>query len=157
MEYQFVPSEPNDPSQTPSATNAATSNLRWSQYTPETASRSRKAPLKQSSIASDIPLDKLKISPAQREQLQQIYESNATATPGDEVSRVDYFYTCSDDDQLAASAIMAQQGLDIGARERIDNRWSQQWGRASNLSAKAKTKTRRVLYSGTFSVHSYQP
>ncbi|KAJ7027421.1 hypothetical protein C8F04DRAFT_1189549 [Mycena alexandri] len=121
-------------------------NLRWSQYTPETASRSRKAPLKQSSIASDIPLDKLKISPAQREQLQQIYESNATATPGNEVSRVDYFYTLSDDDQLAASAIMAQQGLDIGAQERIDNRWSQQWGRASNLSAKAKTKTRRVLY-----------
>jgi hypothetical protein len=28
----------------------------------------------------------------------------------------------SDDDQLAASAIMAQQGLDIDTREQLDNR-----------------------------------
>ncbi|KAJ7077760.1 hypothetical protein C8R44DRAFT_755090 [Mycena epipterygia] len=39
----------------------------------------------------------------------------------DGTAPVDYLYKVSDDDQLAASAMMAQQGLDIDAREQMDN------------------------------------
>ncbi|KAJ7626694.1 hypothetical protein B0H17DRAFT_963315, partial [Mycena rosella] len=52
------------------------------------------------------------------------------------------------DDQLAATAIMVQQGLDIDARERLDNRWSLQWSRNSGKSAKTAGRTKRMFQCG---------
>lgn len=148
MEYTFVPSEPQggqSPYQPPSDASTSTNNLKWSIYTQETASRSHTAPLKQRTIASDVPLDKLKVSPEQLQHLQELYRASPTMAD-DGTAPVDYLYKVTDDDQLAASAIMAQQGLDIDARERLDNRWSQQWSRNSAKSAKAVSNTRRILY-----------
>ncbi|KAJ7712197.1 hypothetical protein DFH07DRAFT_725388, partial [Mycena maculata] len=92
---------------------------------------------------SDIPLKKLMVSSAQLQQLEEIYRVHATDGGN---SPVDYLYTLNDDDQLSASAIMAQQGLDIDTREQLDNRWSQQWSCYSTNSVKARDRTRRVLY-----------
>ncbi|KAJ7107533.1 hypothetical protein C8R44DRAFT_885519 [Mycena epipterygia] len=89
----------------------------------ETASGSRTARLKQHTIASDVPLDKLKVSPEQLQQLQELYRASPDDMD-DGTAPVDYLYKVSDDDQLAASAMMAQQGLDIDAREQMDNCWS---------------------------------
>ncbi|KAJ7330294.1 hypothetical protein DFH08DRAFT_708894, partial [Mycena albidolilacea] len=72
---------------------------------------------------SDIPLKKLMVSSAQLQQLEEMYREYATAND-DGRTPVNYLYALSDDDQLAASAIMAQQGLDIDTREQMDNRWS---------------------------------
>ncbi|KAJ7479629.1 hypothetical protein FB451DRAFT_1395192 [Mycena latifolia] len=144
MNFTFVPSEPFGPSLPLSDDNNQKRDLKWSQYTPETASRNKQAPLKQRTIASDIPLDQLNVSPQQLKQLKEMHRGHATTDDG--VLPVDHLYTLSDDDQLAASAIMAQQGLDVDAREGIDNRWSQQWSRLSTNSVKATNKTRRILY-----------
>ncbi|KAJ7734048.1 hypothetical protein DFH07DRAFT_754523, partial [Mycena maculata] len=40
---------------------------------------------------------------------------------------------------------MAQYGLDVGAREQLGNRWSQQWSRYSD-GAKGDTRTCKILY-----------
>ncbi|KAJ7099086.1 hypothetical protein C8R44DRAFT_888546 [Mycena epipterygia] len=144
MEFTFAPSEPLGPCPTLSDATTYKNKIKWSTYTPETASGAKKAPLKQRSLASDIQLKKLKVSPAQLKELEQMYAGHATAV--DDVSPVDYVYTLSDDNQLAATAIMVQQGLDIDTREQIDNRWSQQWSIYSTNSVKATSRTRRVLY-----------
>jgi hypothetical protein len=79
--------------------------------------------LRQRTLLSDIPLKKLLVSLAQPlHEVEEIYRrSIATGVDGG-VSAMNYLYTVSDDDQLAASAIMAQQGLDIDTREQLDNR-----------------------------------
>ncbi|KAJ6610917.1 hypothetical protein B0H10DRAFT_2224618 [Mycena sp. CBHHK59/15] len=145
MDFTFVPPEASGHSVPLSSNSAYKKDFKWSNYTPDTASGSRKAPLKQSTLASDIPLGKLKVSPTQLKQLEEIYRDHAT-TPKGGTSPVDYLYGLSNDDQLTAAAIMAQQGLDIDARECMENRWSQQWSRYSSNSIKATGKTRRVLY-----------
>ncbi|KAJ7936975.1 hypothetical protein B0H13DRAFT_2431003 [Mycena leptocephala] len=120
MSFQFVPPESDGPSQPLSAGGSSYNKLKWSNYTTETASGSGKPALKQRTIASDIPLDKLKVSLEQLAQLKQIYANATTADHQNSV--VDLLYALGDDDQLAASAIMAQQGLDIDTREGLDNR-----------------------------------
>ncbi|KAJ7689496.1 hypothetical protein B0H17DRAFT_1135069 [Mycena rosella] len=110
-----------------------------------TASKSKNAPLKQCSIASEIPLDQLKVSPLQLKQLKEIHQRHAT-TIDDSVSPVDYQYGVGDDDQLSAPTIMVQQGLDIDARERLNNRWSLQWSRSSGKSAKTAASMKRMLF-----------
>ena|ERR1700761_1711604 len=96
-------------------------------------------------MLSDIPLKKLMVSSGQLQQLEEMYRVHATADDG-ESSPVDYLYTLGDDDQLAVSAKMAQQGLDIDTREQLDNRWSQQWSCYSTNSVNVRGRTRRVLY-----------
>ncbi|KAJ6623738.1 hypothetical protein B0H10DRAFT_2213411 [Mycena sp. CBHHK59/15] len=145
MDFTFVPPEASGHSVPLSSNSAYKKYFKWSNCTPDTASGSRKAPLKQSTLASDIPLGKLKVSPTQLKQLEEIYRDHAT-TPKGETSPVDYLYGLSNDDQLTAAVIMAQQGLDIDARECMENHWSQQWSRYSSNSIKATGKTRRVLY-----------
>ncbi|KAJ7610601.1 hypothetical protein DFH06DRAFT_1016591 [Mycena polygramma] len=140
MSFQFVPYEAAPGSQPLSGATAYENNLTWSQYTPEEAA-GKKPALHQRTLASNIPLDHLKVSAEQLQQIQEIYQRDATGN-----GAVDSVYTTSDEDQLAASAIMAQQGFDIDARERLDNRWSQQWSRNSAKSEKYVSKTRRVLY-----------
>ncbi|KAF7355782.1 MULE domain-containing protein [Mycena sanguinolenta] len=147
MDFTFVLSEP-DLSQTTHPTNPKRSakKVKWAtSATPETISSGSKAPLKQRSFLSDISLKKMMVSAAQLEQLEELYCKPATDVE-DGVSPVDYLYTLNDDDQLAASAIMAQQGLDVDAREQLDNRWSQQWSSYSTNSINAENRTRRVLY-----------
>ncbi|KAJ7189803.1 hypothetical protein GGX14DRAFT_337081, partial [Mycena pura] len=104
-----------------------------------------KVPLKQSSVLSDIRLNKMKVSPEQFKELEEMYSNRATAVD-DGISPVDYIYALNDDDQLAASAIMAQQGLDVDTREQLNNRWSHQWSSYSNNSLNARNRTRRILY-----------
>lgn len=84
----------------------------------------------------------MRISPEQLKQMEHIYLAHATITHDNYV--VDHLFSTADDDQISASAIMAQQGLDIDSRERLDNRWSHQWSLNSGKSEKAKT--RRILY-----------
>jgi hypothetical protein len=144
MSFQFVPPESNGPSQPLSAGGSSYNKLKWSNYTTETASGSGKPALKQRTIASDIPLDKLKVSPEQLAQLKQIYANATTADHQNSV--VDLLYALGDDDQLAASAIMAQQGLDIDTREGLDNRWSQQWSRNSGKNVKVANNTKKILF-----------
>ena len=96
-------------------------------------------------MLSDIPLKKLLVSSVQLQKLEEMYRQNATRVD-DGASAVDYLYTLSNNDQLAASAIMAQQGFDIDTREQLDNCWSQQWSCYSTNSPKAQNRTRHVLY-----------
>jgi hypothetical protein len=105
---------------------------------------SKKQPLKQHTINSDIPLAHLKVSPAQLEPLKAMYRGDATAAPDGNLL-VDFLYKLDDDGQLSASAIMAQQALDIGARESLDNRWAINWSRSSGKSPKAEGQTWREL------------
>ncbi|KAJ7735193.1 hypothetical protein B0H16DRAFT_1731455 [Mycena metata] len=141
MSFQFVAYQAEPGSQPLSGGTVYENNLKWSQYTPEEAA-GKKPALHQRTFASSIPLDHLKVSAEQLQQIHEIYRRDATAVNGP----VDFLYTTSDDDQLAASAIMAQQGFDIDARERLDDRWSHQWSRNSAKSDKYVSKTRRVLY-----------
>ncbi|KAJ7169524.1 hypothetical protein C8R46DRAFT_993795 [Mycena filopes] len=113
--------------------------LAWSQYTPEEASGRKTLAMNQRTFASKIHLDHLQISTEQFEQIEQLYRRDATAAHG----AVDLIYSTSDDDQLAASAIMAQQELDLDTREQ---RWLKQWGRDSARSEKYISKSRRELY-----------
>ncbi|KAJ7844006.1 hypothetical protein B0H14DRAFT_2300574, partial [Mycena olivaceomarginata] len=92
------------------------------------------------SVASDIPLDKLRVSPEQRTALDNIYRNIATAGP--HLGPVDHLFRLDDDGQLDATAIMALHGLDLDAREHLSNRWSQQWSRHSGKS----DNTRKILY-----------
>lgn len=146
MDFTFIHSEPG-PSHTEStATSTGTKKIKWAtSTTPGTGPSGKKAPLKQGSVLSDIRLNKMKVSPEQLNQLEEMYRNRATAVD-DGISPVDYLYTLNDDDQLAASAIMAQQGLDVDMREQLDNRWSHQWSSYSNNSVNARNRTRRVLY-----------
>jgi hypothetical protein len=141
MDFTFVLSELADTSQTPSATPSTQGNFKWATTTSETATRKSKAPLKQRSLLSDIPLKKLMVSSAQLQQLEEMYREHATAND-DRRTPVNYLYTLSNDDQLAASAIMAQQRLDIDTREQMDNRWSQQWSCYSTNSVNVRDRTR---------------
>ncbi|KAJ7614677.1 hypothetical protein DFH06DRAFT_129921 [Mycena polygramma] len=112
------------------------SDSKWLNYTPEMVARSRSAPLKQTTIASNILLNKLNTSGEQLEQIKEKYMAHAT---------VDHVFAVEDSNQLVARTILAQHGLDADARERRDNRWSIQWSRYSN-GKDAKTGTKRVLY-----------
>ncbi|KAJ7724828.1 hypothetical protein DFH07DRAFT_783183 [Mycena maculata] len=94
---------------------------------------------------SNIPLDHMKISAAQLKAIQSIYRADATATPPDKFSLADFLYGVRDNDQLVASAVMAQQGLDIDSREQLDNHWSIQWSCSSGKFPKAVNQTRRML------------
>ncbi|KAJ7696924.1 hypothetical protein B0H17DRAFT_1197667 [Mycena rosella] len=123
-----------------------------------TASRSKNASLKQRTIASEIPLDQLRVSPLQLKQLKEIHQRHAT-TIDDGISPVDYLYGVGDDDQLAAITIMVHQGLDIDARERLDNRWSLQWSRSSGKSAKTAGKgfnARQSMWLSLVPVYRFQ-
>ncbi|KAJ6549967.1 hypothetical protein B0H19DRAFT_1264837 [Mycena capillaripes] len=148
MDFTFIHSELGSSQTEPTApsTGTGTNKFKWAtSATPETRASRKKAPLKQSSVLSDIRLNKMMVSPEQFKQLEGMYRSHATAVD-DGISPVDYLYTLSDDDQLAASAIMAQQGLDVDTREQLDNRWSHQWSSYSNNSLTARNRTRRILY-----------
>ncbi|KAJ6529343.1 hypothetical protein B0H19DRAFT_1274374 [Mycena capillaripes] len=145
MDFTFVLSELADTSQTPSAASSTKGSFKWATTTSEAATRNSKAPLKQRSLLSDIPLKKLMVSSAQLQQLEEMYREHATANDDGRIP-VNYLYNLSDDEQLAASAIMAQQGLDIDTREQMDNRWSQQWSCFSTNFVNVRDRTRRVLY-----------
>ncbi|KAJ7748263.1 hypothetical protein DFH07DRAFT_962159 [Mycena maculata] len=144
MDYHFIAMEPG-PSQPLSTAPGYGRKIQWATSTPESGPRPKKQPLKEHTLLSDIPLDHMKISAAQLKAIQSIYCADATATPPDEFSPVDFLYGIGDDDQLVASAVMAQQGLDIDSRERLDNRWSIQWNCSSGKSPKALNQTRRML------------
>ncbi|KAJ7934485.1 hypothetical protein B0H13DRAFT_2305585 [Mycena leptocephala] len=108
MDFIFIHSEPG-PSHTEStATSTGTKNFKWAKSTtPGTGPSGKKATLRRISVLSDIRLKKMKVSPEQLNQLQEMYRNRATAVD-DGISPVDYLYGLKDDDQLAASAIMAQ-------------------------------------------------
>ncbi|KAJ7020574.1 hypothetical protein C8F04DRAFT_1274879 [Mycena alexandri] len=106
MNFEFVPYEAEHGAQPLSGGNSYENNLKWSQ-------------------SLEGPAERL-------HQIQEIYRRDATAVDGP----VDLVYSTNDDDQLAASAIMAQQGFNINARERLDNCWSHQWSRNSAKSEK---------------------
>ncbi|KAJ7030869.1 hypothetical protein C8F04DRAFT_1365181 [Mycena alexandri] len=112
MNFEFVPYEAEHGAQPLSGGNSYENNLKWSQYTPEQAAGKKPMP-HQRTFASSIPLDHLKVSAEQLHQIQEIYRRDATAVDGP----VDLVYSTNDDDQLAASAIMAQQGFDIDAQK----------------------------------------
>ncbi|KAJ7648870.1 hypothetical protein B0H17DRAFT_1147917 [Mycena rosella] len=135
MSITFVPTEVPASSLHPSDATTYKENVKWSKDTPGTASQSNNTPLKQRTIASEIPLDQLK--------------RHAT-TIDDGILPVDYLYGVGDDDQLAATAIMVQQGLDIDARQHLDNRWSPQRSRSSGTSAKTAGSTKRMLFFAGF-------
>ncbi|KAJ7669780.1 hypothetical protein B0H17DRAFT_1142016 [Mycena rosella] len=138
MSFTFVPTEMPAFSLHSSDATTYKENLK-------NASRSKNASLKQRTIASEIPLDQLRVSSLQLKQLKEIHQRHAT-TIDDGISPVDYLYGVGDDNQLAAITIMVHQGLDIDARERLDNRWSLQWSRSSGKSAKTAGSTKRILF-----------
>ncbi|KAJ6631091.1 hypothetical protein B0H10DRAFT_1938641 [Mycena sp. CBHHK59/15] len=108
------------------------------------ASGTTKPAINPRSIASDIPLDKLKISAKQCAALDHMYQLSATAST-DQVP-VNHLFKLDDDDQLYAAAIMAQHGLDLDAREHLSNRWSQQWSRHSGKSPNNADNMWKLLY-----------
>jgi hypothetical protein len=147
MNFTFVCSEPAASQKHSANTTLGTNNFTWATSdTPAMFSSGTKAPLRQRTLLSDIPLKKLLVSSVQLQELEEIYRRNIATGVDDGTSAVDYLYTLSEDDQLAASAIMAQQGLDIDTREQLDNRWSQQWSCYSTNSPKTRNRTKRVLY-----------
>lgn len=144
MDFQFITTEPIGPSQPLSGSDAYEKGVQWSTYTADEASGAKKRPLKQRTVVPEIPLDKLKVSAEQLKQIEEIYRDATVSPEGN--SPVDFLYTLGDDGRLAASAVMAQQGLDIDSRERLDNHWSQQWSHNSGKSPKTVNQTRRILY-----------
>jgi hypothetical protein len=136
--YVTPPSQPQPPS------TQGYKKMKWAGYTPETASGASKPALNPRSIASDIPLDKLRISAEQRAALDDIYQNVGAAGP--HLRPVDHLFKLDDDSQLNAAAIMAQHGLDLDAREHLSNWWSQQWSRHSGKSPKGESDTRKILY-----------
>ncbi|KAJ6476596.1 hypothetical protein DFH09DRAFT_1108813 [Mycena vulgaris] len=70
----------------------------WAEYTPETASRTTKPAKNPRNVASDIPLDKLKISAEQGASLEEMYRLDATATP--DRLPVDHLFKLDTGDQL---------------------------------------------------------
>lgn len=147
MQFTFVPEEPLTSITRSGSATQGPNNFKWAASdTPTTFANGTKAPLRKRTLFSDIPLNKLLISSAQLQNLEDIYRQNVAPGLDDGVSAVDYLYTLGDDDQLAAAAIMAQQDLDVDTRERLDNRWSQQWSAYSTNAPKARNGTRCVLY-----------
>ncbi|KAJ7217671.1 hypothetical protein GGX14DRAFT_597301 [Mycena pura] len=113
--------------------------FRWGEYVPPADNPTA---LNARSTAAEVPISHLKISAAQRELVEAMYNptfSRSFLVP----PIVDHIFSLDDEAQLRASAIMAQYGLDIDSREHITNRWSQQWSRRS---AKSKTDIRKLLY-----------
>ncbi|KAJ7015879.1 hypothetical protein C8F04DRAFT_1363278 [Mycena alexandri] len=138
--FEFVHVEPS--SQPPPPIAKGYKKVKWAPYTPADASGTSKPALNPRSIASDIPLDKLRISKAQRAALDTIYQQPTAVN--DAEGHVDHLFKLNSHDQIHAAAIMAQQGLDLDARENLSNRWSQQW---SSNSSKSEP-TRRVYITG---------
>ncbi|KAJ7237959.1 hypothetical protein C8J57DRAFT_1246702 [Mycena rebaudengoi] len=118
-----------------------TQKVRWAPYTAETASRKIKPAATPRSIATDISLGKLNISAAQRQLIDELYIPSVTPAPTT-LSFVDHLFTLDDNDQISASAIMAQHGLDLDARAALANQWSQQWSCHSGKN----DSTRKILY-----------
>ncbi|KAJ7094102.1 hypothetical protein C8R44DRAFT_749621 [Mycena epipterygia] len=115
--FEFVAVEP--PSQPPPPPARTYKKVKWADITPYNASGTSKPAMNPRSVASDIPLDKLRISAQQRASLDDIYSSsNASA----DRAPVDHLFKLDPDDQLNAAAIMAQHGLDLEAREYLSNR-----------------------------------
>ncbi|KAJ7462596.1 hypothetical protein FB451DRAFT_967958, partial [Mycena latifolia] len=90
-------------------------------YTPDSVSGAQKPPMNPRSVASDIQLDKLKVSAEQRAAIGDLYATAGGTAP------VDHLFKLDAEDQLNAAAIMAQLDLDIDAREQLSNCWAQQW------------------------------
>ncbi|KAJ7603693.1 hypothetical protein DFH06DRAFT_929315, partial [Mycena polygramma] len=111
----------------------------------ETASGPKKNAMNARSVASDMPLHELKISPEQRAALGRMYNDSAT---GSLEVPVDHLFKLDADSQLEAAAIMAQHGLDLEARAHLDNRWSMHWARAGGGKKTKKVslnETRKIL------------
>ncbi|KAJ6582512.1 hypothetical protein DFH09DRAFT_1360400 [Mycena vulgaris] len=151
--FEFVAVEPPSQRTQPLPPAQPYKKMRWAEYTPETASRTTKPAMNPRNVASDIPLDKLKISAEQRASLEEMYRLDATATP--DRLPVDHLFKLDAGDQLHAAAIMAPHGLDLEAREHLSNRWAQQWSRIGIFGKRPITHQPYCPLTGTFSDCGY--
>ena len=86
---------------------------------------------------SDVPLDHLILTVAQRDEIDRLYsDGNSTFTSS--------YDSASEQDQLAAAALLAAHRLDIDARECASNKWNVAWSITSG--GKEVEQTYRVLY-----------
>jgi hypothetical protein len=87
------------------------------------------------SLASDIQVKELSLTPKQRREIDALNASDAILDAK--------FYVNGDQEQqsqYAAAALMASHGLDLDSREANGNRWSVRWS-----TSKDGGKTKRVL------------
>lgn len=87
-------------------------------------------------LASEIPMDELWLTDAQKHSIRALHKENCI---------VDHVFSINQHgSQTQAAALMASHGLDIASREDPVNRWSARWTSASQQVGVAQTK--RVLY-----------
>ncbi|KAJ7271009.1 hypothetical protein C8J57DRAFT_1507974 [Mycena rebaudengoi] len=108
--FEFVHTAVPAPAPHPTPASGRSQRVRWAPYDAETASRKSKPTVTPRSVASDIPLDKLRVSADQHAALEKMYRPSgiSSSTSG---ALADHLFMLNDDDQLHASAIMAQHGL----------------------------------------------
>ncbi|KAJ7256334.1 hypothetical protein C8J57DRAFT_1235708 [Mycena rebaudengoi] len=101
--FEFVHTAVPAPAPHPTPASGRSQRVRWAPYDAETASRKSKPTVTPRSVASDIPLDKLRVSADQHAALEKMYRpSGISSTSG---ALADHLFTLNDDDQLHASAI----------------------------------------------------
>ncbi|KAJ7204907.1 hypothetical protein C8J57DRAFT_1441401 [Mycena rebaudengoi] len=113
--FEFVHTEVPAPAPHPTPAGGRSQRVRWAPYDAETTSRKTKPKVTPRSVASDIPLDKLRVSADQRAALEKMYRPSGISSSTSE-ALADHLFTLNDDDQLHASTIMAQHGLDFDTR-----------------------------------------
>ncbi|KAJ7753948.1 hypothetical protein DFH07DRAFT_744208 [Mycena maculata] len=153
--FQFVSENEKFGSPAPSAPSAAPhpaaatagppptkyrKKFRWGEYIPA----EQNPTLNACSTTAEVPISYLKIMKEQRELIDTMYHPVAGAAFSTPLI-VDHIYSLDNPTQLQASAVMAQYSLDVGAREQLGNRWSQQWSHYSD-GAKGDTPICKILY-----------
>ncbi len=105
--------------------------------TPKEAS-GKKVQLTARRIATKIYIEKLWLTEDQRAQINALY---ANPDASSLVTRV--FDSKDPEEQCAAAALLASEGLDPDGREELGNRWSSRWGRPTENKG---IVTRRELF-----------
>lgn len=96
---------------------------------------SRAIPYKIPRELSKVYLEQLSLDPRQKKEIDAIYCEGKAA--------VHKFDVDNEEDQLAASAILAANLLDVDALEALQNKWSCRW---SKTDGEGRAETQRVLY-----------
>jgi hypothetical protein len=86
-------------------------------------------------MAAKVYIDKLNLTTEQKSQILELYAQN-------DIEDFTYFPD-KEQEQIAATALLASNHLDFDARECLASRWSIKWGVNSGTGSAAD---RRVLY-----------
>ncbi|KAL0564510.1 hypothetical protein V5O48_017535 [Marasmius crinis-equi] len=127
-----------------SKTRQTRSKATWINLSPAEASGEKNGALSARRVASEVYVDKLTLTPIQKEQILSLYRDNMIQ---------DYqFSSHSEADQSQAAVVLGMHDLHIGSSEDITTRWGMRWsdsGKAGRGGGSPKrhnsNATRRIL------------